>query len=126
MDAGEVFVKIWVIRQVGDDLLTGQRLVQKRMTINYNIALFKVQYPYCGAEGCGLARAVMSNKPKEIAIVNAETQVIHRFFSSISLGQVFYAQNFTHYFSPPSLGGVMTIARECILLPGFTACSGVR
>ena len=73
MDAGQVFVKIWVIRQVGDDLLTGQRLVQKGMAINYNIALFKVQYPYGGAEGGGLARAVMSDKTKEITFVNTET-----------------------------------------------------
>ena len=100
LDAAHKVVQVRVVGYVGNFALAGQRIVLDGHAVHPDLAAVKLQNAAAGLDGGGLACAVVADKAVDLALFDVQAQIIHRFFLSVELGQMF---DFKHVLSPPRI-----------------------
>ena len=88
LDAAHEIVQIRIVRDVGKQLLAGQRLCFDRVTANRDLARVELQDADGRLERRRLAGAVVADKAVDLARRNVQAQIIDGLFLTISLGKM--------------------------------------
>ena len=97
LDARHELIQVGVIGDIGHLPLAAERVGLNGHTADENLAFVKGLNARHGFQRGSLARAIVADEAVDFARSDMQTQIVHRFFVAIGLGEML---NLKHCFSP--------------------------